>query len=91
MTHVPSRLGGGRINIYATEFEDSIEYERDDLTADIEYPSTFPQAATASDLGLTERGWRKVIKGRSNPRHATEDRILRVAARYRLTEAYLNA
>jgi hypothetical protein len=44
------------------EPEQPIEYERDDLTADVEHLATFPQAATARDLGLTERGRRKVIK-----------------------------
>jgi hypothetical protein len=40
----------------ALEPEQPIEYERDDLAKDIEYLATFPQVATARDLGLTERG-----------------------------------
>jgi hypothetical protein len=46
----------------ALEPEQPIEYERDDLAEDIEHLATFPQTATASDLGLTERGWRKIIR-----------------------------
>jgi hypothetical protein len=60
-----------------------VEYERDDLAADIEYLATFPQAATASDLGLTERGWRKIIKVRPNSKGTTVERIREVAAHYR--------
>ena len=48
----------------------AIEYERDDLAEDIDYLATFPQAATASDLGLTERVWRKIIKIRPNSKGA---------------------
>jgi hypothetical protein len=61
-----------------------IEYERDDLAEDIEYLATFPQAATARDLGLTERGWRKIIKRRPNSKAATVDRIREIAALYRV-------
>jgi hypothetical protein len=61
-----------------------VEYERDDLAADIEYLATFPQTATASDLGLTERGWRKIIKLRPNSKAATVDRIREIAAVYRV-------
>jgi hypothetical protein len=38
----------------------------------------------ASDLGLTERGWRKIIKTRPNSKAATVDRIREVAALYRV-------
>jgi hypothetical protein len=34
----------------------------DDLAKDIEYLGTFAQTATAGDLGLTERGRRKVVR-----------------------------
>jgi hypothetical protein len=61
-----------------------IEYERDDLAEDIEYLATFPQAATASDLRLTERGWRKIIKVRPNSKATTVERIREVAALYRV-------
>jgi hypothetical protein len=61
-----------------------IEYERDDLAEDIEYLATFPQAATARDLGLTGRGWRKIIKLRPNSKAATVERIREVAALYRV-------
>jgi hypothetical protein len=46
--------------------------------------ATFPQAATARDLGLTERGWRKIIKVRPSSKAATADRIRQIAALYRL-------
>jgi hypothetical protein len=61
----------------------AIEYERDDLAEDIDYLATFPQAATASDLGLTERVWRKIIKIRPNSKGAMVERIREVAALYR--------
>ena len=62
------------------EPDQPIEYERDDLAEDIEYLATFPQAATARDLGLTERGWRKVIKTRPRSKAAMVERIREVAA-----------
>jgi hypothetical protein len=61
-----------------------VEYERDDLTEDIEYLATFPLVATARDLGLTERGWRKVIKIRPSSKTTTVERIREVATMYRL-------
>jgi len=64
-----------------------VEYERDDLDEDIEYLATFPQAATARDLGLTERGWRKVIKVRPKSKAETVKRIREVAAAYRLRQS----
>jgi hypothetical protein len=67
----------------ALEPEQPIEYERDDLAEDIEYLATFPQGATARDLGLTERGWRKIIKLRPNSKAATVERIREVAALHR--------
>jgi hypothetical protein len=65
------------------EPDQPVEYERDDLAEDIEYLATFPQAATASDLGLTERGWRKIFKIRPNSKGTTVERIRAVAALYR--------
>jgi hypothetical protein len=67
----------------ALEAEQPIEYERDDLTEDIGYLATFPQAPTARDLGLTERGWRKIIKIRPNSKGTTVERIREVAVLYR--------
>jgi hypothetical protein len=60
------------------------EYERNDQAADIAYLATFPQATTADDLGLTERGWRNVIKAKSHPRRPTMGRIRKTAEAYRL-------
>jgi hypothetical protein len=68
----------------ALEPEQPIEYERDDLAEDIEYLATFPQAVTARDLGLTERGWRKIIKRRPKSKATTVERIREVAAKHRL-------
>ena len=61
-----------------------IEYERDDLTQEIEYLARFPRESTARDLGLTIRGWFKLIDGASSPRDQTAARIREVAAEYRL-------
>ena len=67
----------------ALEPEQPVEYERDNLAEDIEYLATFPQAATAWDLKLTQRGWRKIIKVRPNSKAATVGRIREVAALHR--------
>ena len=40
-------------------------------------------AAMAADLGITERGWRKIIKGVVTPLRTTADRIREVAQEYR--------
>lgn len=40
-----------------------------------EQPGTFTQVMTARDLGITERGWRKIIKVVSEPKTATAFRI----------------
>lgn len=61
-----------------------VEYERHDLAEDIAYLAQFPQASTATDLGLTERGWRKLIKTRPKPHAVTAQHIREVAERYRL-------
>lgn len=66
------------------EPDEPVEYERDDLAEDIDYLATFPQVATARDLRLTERGWRKVIKKRPKSKAATIDSIHEIAALYRL-------
>ena len=65
------------------EPDQPVEYERDDLAADIEYLAQLPQAATARDLGLTERGWRKIIKTLPNSKATTVERIREIAALYR--------
>jgi hypothetical protein len=60
-----------------------IEYDRESLAEDIAYLATFPQEPTARELGLTVRGWRNLIKGRSKPRDGTTRRIRQVSAGYR--------
>lgn len=57
------------------EPEQPIKYERESLAEDIAYLAMFPQEPTARDLGLTVRGWRNLIKGRSKPRDPTTRRI----------------
>jgi hypothetical protein len=59
-----------------------VEYESDQLTDDIDYLAQFPQEPTARDLGLTERGWRRIIKGEVRPLAATAKAIREVAERY---------
>ncbi|MFY9737874.1 MAG: hypothetical protein WAK11_02370 [Candidatus Cybelea sp.] len=66
------------------EPDQPVEYERDDLAADIDYLATFPQVATARDLGLTERGWRKIIRVRPKSRDTTVQRIKEIATLYRI-------
>ena len=41
---------------------DPIEYECDEVAADIDFLASFPQEPTARDLGLTARRWRNIIK-----------------------------
>ena len=72
----------------ALEPEEPVEYERDDLAEDIAHLASFPQVATASDLGLTERGWRKVAKRQVKPRSVTVVRIKALAERTRAGENY---
>lgn len=61
-----------------------VEYECDELAEDIEYLAMFPQAATARDLGLSERGWRKLTKTKPRPRATTVQRIRYLAESYHL-------
>jgi hypothetical protein len=60
-----------------------VEYERDELAADIDYLAQLPQEATTRELELPVRGWRNVIKGGSWPREKTADRIRELAEQYR--------
>jgi hypothetical protein len=64
-----------------------VEYECDELAQDMDYLARFPQAATAADLGNTERGWRKIIKTRPNSKATPVERIREIATRYRLRPA----
>jgi len=59
-----------------------VEYERHALAEDIAYLATFPQAATARGLGLSERGWRKIVKGDVTPLTDTAERITEIAETY---------
>ena len=60
-----------------------VEYERDELAADIAYLAQFPQEAMAGDLGLSARGWRNLVKGVSQPRGMTAKRIRRLSTEHR--------
>lgn len=61
-----------------------IAYERDGLAEDVTYLATFPQSVTAQDLGITERGWRKIIKGEVAPLPGTIKQIREVGEAYRV-------
>jgi hypothetical protein len=78
------RLGGDEGA--ALETGQPVEYECNELTEDIDYLAQFPQAATARDLGLTERGWRKIIKGKVKPLATTAERIQLLAEQRRIEE-----
>ena len=78
------RLGGDE---GATlEPDQPVEYEGDELAEDIDYLAQFPQVATAQDLGLTERGWRKIIKCAVKPLATTAARIQELAEQRRIEE-----
>jgi hypothetical protein len=68
------------------EPDQPVEYEGDELAKDIDYLAQFPQVATARDLGLTERGWRKIIKGVVEPLATTAERIQELAEQRRTEE-----
>ncbi len=76
------RLGGDE---GATlEPDQPVEYEGDELAEAIDYLAQFPQVATARDLSLTERGWRKIIKGAVEPLATTAERIQELAEQRRI-------
>jgi hypothetical protein len=65
------------------EPDQPVEYERDDLGADIEYSQRSRKRRRPAISALTERGWRKIIKIRPNSKGTTVERIREVAALYR--------
>ena len=75
------RLGGDESA--TLEPDQPVEYECDELADDIDYLAQFPQAAIADALGITERGWRKIIKGDMEPLPITAERIRELAGRHR--------
>ncbi|HLY02342.1 MAG TPA: hypothetical protein VKR56_07560 [Candidatus Cybelea sp.] len=56
---------------------------RDDLAEDIAYLAQFPQVAIAHEIGMSERRWGDIARGRTRPRDATAGRIARVASERR--------
>lgn len=71
------RLGGDE---GATlEPEHPVEYERDELAEQIDFLAQFPQNVIASEIGMSERRWRDIVQGRTNPRVSTAAKIERVA------------
>ena len=54
---------------------------------DIDYLAQLPQVATARDLGLTERGWRKIIKSAVEPLATTAERIQELAEQRHIEES----
>lgn len=69
------------------EPDEPVEYDRDELDGDIDYLAQFPQAEVASEIGMSERRWRDIVKGVSQPRGATAERIRVLAAKRRLDRA----
>lgn len=63
-----------------------VEYERDELTAAIAYLADLPQEAVASELGLSVRGWRSLVKGVSKPRSTTAKRIRQLSTERSMLE-----
>jgi hypothetical protein len=63
------------------ETDQPIEYERNDLRECIDYLAQFPQVMIAKDVGVSERAWRSIVKGASQPRAVTAERIRCLAAR----------
>jgi hypothetical protein len=61
-----------------------VEYQRDELAEDIDDLAQFAQAETASEIGMSERRWRDVVKGVSQPRGATAERIRALASQRRI-------
>ncbi len=71
------RLGGD--DGATLEPDQPVEYEHDQLAEDIDYLAQFPHAATAQEIGITERGWRKIVKGDVTPLTTTAERIQELA------------
>jgi hypothetical protein len=63
------------------EADQPIEYERNDLLECIDYLARFPQVKIAEEMGVSDRAWRSVVKGISQPRLKTAERIRWLAAR----------
>lgn len=63
----------------ALEPEQPIEYERDELAEHIDYLAQFPQKDVARNIGMSERRWRDIAQGKTEPRASTAGRISRVA------------
>jgi hypothetical protein len=60
-----------------------VEYERDDLAESIVALAAFPQKEIASAIQISERAWRSVVKGASQPHDDTARRIRLFAAKRR--------
>lgn len=63
-----------------------IEFERDSLAQDIAYLAEFPQKLVAERIGMSERRWRDIAQGKTQPRATTAARIVRIANDWRLGE-----
>lgn len=55
----------------------------DGLRSAVDYLARFPQAQIAEALGISERRWRDIFKGRSIPHRRRQRMIIRLAAEYR--------
>jgi hypothetical protein len=63
--------------------ERPIEYARDSMQDQVALLARFTQAEIATDLGISERAWRSILKGNTQPRLATRRRIAVLAQRRR--------
>jgi hypothetical protein len=66
------------------EPDQPVEYERNGLAEDIAYLAQFPQKAIACEIGMSDRRWRDIARGRTRPRAATAERIRQAAEVYKL-------
>jgi hypothetical protein len=60
-----------------------VEYERDNLAESIAALAAFPQKEIASAVEISERAWRNIVNGISQPRGGTARRIKALATRSR--------
>jgi hypothetical protein len=75
------RLGGD--DGATLEADRPVEYDCDELAEDIGYLAQLPQKAIAREIGMSERRWRDIAQGKTQPRDVTAARIKSVAGKRR--------